>query len=433
MKRTNRLGVRLRSAVVLVLALLSTAWPIEAQLPRAADAAQLGMDAARLDRLGAALDQYVADGRLPGGVVLVARRGQVAYLHAFGMRDREAREAMPEDALFRIASQSKAVVSVAAMILIEEGRLLLSDRVGRFLPEFMETTVAVPDEGGGYAVVPARRAITVRDLLTHMAGVGYGGGPGGEQWEAAGITGWYFAHRTEPIRETARRMAALPFPAQPGEAWVYGYATDILGAVVEVASGQPLDAFLEERIFGPLEMSDTHFYVPRGKSGRLATVYGHSPEGDLLRAPDGPGMRTQGEYLDGPRASFSGGAGLVSTAGDYARFLQMLLNGGELDGVRVLSPASVRLMTVDHAATVLDDAPGWEGAGFGLGFQVTLDLGATGAHGSVGEYGWGGAYHSTYWVDPAEELVVVYMTQVIPAQVDDHARLRALVYQAIVN
>jgi CubicO group peptidase (beta-lactamase class C family) len=173
--------------------------------------------------------------------------------------------------------------------------------------------------------------------------------------------------------------------------------------------------------------------VPREKAGRLATVYGHTAEGDLVRAPDGPGMQTQGQYLDGPRVSFSGGAGLVSTAGDYARFLQMLLNGGELDGVRILSPASVRLMTVDHAASALEDAPGWEGTGFGLGFQVTLDLGATGAHGSVGEYGWGGAYHSTYWVDPAEELVVVYMTQVIPARVDDHPRVRALVYQAIVN
>jgi CubicO group peptidase (beta-lactamase class C family) len=397
------------------------------------DPAQVGMDATRLDRLGAALDRYVADGRLPGGVVLVARRGHTAYLHAFGMRDREARDTVAPDALFRIASQSKAVVSVAAMILIEEGRLLLSDRVGRFLPEFMETTVAVPDSAGGYAVVPARRAITVRDLLTHMAGVGYGGGPGGEQWEAAGITGWYFGHRTAPIRETARRMAELPFPAQPGEAWVYGYATDILGAVVEVASGQPLDRFLEERLLGPLEMGDTHFYVPQEKAGRLATVYGHTAEGDLVRAPDGSGMQTQGQYLDGPRVSFSGGAGLVSTAGDYARFLQMLLNGGELDGVRILSPASVRLMTVDHAASALEDAPGWEGAGFGLGFQVTLDLGATGAHGSVGEYGWGGAYHSTYWVDPAEELVVVYMTQVIPARVDDHPRVRALVYQAIVN
>lgn len=412
------------------LAALLVAFPVHAQLPPATAPVAVGVDPTRLDLLGEVLDGYVADGRLPGGVVLVARKGKLVYHRPFGMRDREAGDPMAGDDLFRIASQSKAVVSVAALILVEEGRLLLSDRVGRFLPEFQETTVAVPQEGGGYQVVPAARPITLRDLLTHTAGVGYGSGPGGDRWEAAGITGWYFGHREEPIRETVRRMADLPFQAHPGEAFVYGYSTDILGALVEAVAGVPLDRFLRERILDPLGMDDTHFYLPLEKAGRLTTVYSHTAEGALVRAPDGPGMTTQGEYLDGPRRSLSGGAGLVSTAGDYARFLQMLLNGGELDGVRILSPASVELMTADHVGPLVEGAPGWEGHGFGLGFQVTEELGPTGAHGSVGEYGWGGAYHSTYWVDPARELVVVYLTQVIPARVDDHARVRALVYGA---
>ena len=223
-------------------------------------------------------------------------------------------------------------------------------------------------------------------------------------------------------------MPALPFQAQPGEAFVYGYNTDILGAVIEAVSGRSLDACLRERILDPLEMHDTHFYLPPAKRDRLATVYSLRGGMPLERAPDGPGMQTQGEYVDGPRVSYSGGAGLLSTARDYARFLQMLLNGGELNGTRILSPATVSLMTENHSG----DLYGAPGLGFGLGFAVRLDVGAAGEPGSEGDFRWGGAYHSTYWVDPEEELVVVYLTQVIPAQgLDDHRRLRALVYAAI--
>lgn len=387
------------------------------------------MSSERLDRLTTALDQYVDDERLPGVVVRVHRAGSVVYEEAVGFRDREAGAPMRSDALFRIASQTKAVVSVAIMMLQEDGTLLLSDPLSRWLPAFAETTVAEPDGSGGYAVVPARRAITLRDLLTHTAGVGYGGGPGGDTWADADITGWYFAHRTEPVRQTVDRMAALPFPSHPGEAFVYGYSTDILGAVVEAASGETLDAFLRDRIFDPLDMRDTHFFVPREKAGRLAVVYNNDGEG-LTRAPEGPGMNTQGEYLEGPRTSFSGGAGLVSTARDYGRFLQMLLDGGALEGRRILSPSTVALMTQDH----LGDRYRAPGAGFGLGFTVRTDVGAAGVPGSVGDFGWGGAYHSTYWVDPAEELVVVYLTQVRPGGgLDDHARLRALVYASLLE
>lgn len=390
----------------------------------------VGLSSERLKRLSEALHGYVKDGKLSGGVVLVARRGKVAYAEAFGQRDLETRAPMREDSIFRIASQTKALVSVGVLMLQEEGRLLLNDPLWKYLPEFKETTVAVPKQGGGYEVVKAKRAVNIRDLLTHTSGIGYGGGVARDRWEAAKITGWYFADRDEPVSATVARMAALPFDAQPGERYIYGYSTDILGAVIERASGQPLDEFLRTRIFEPLGMKDTHFYLPESKTERFATVYSAKESGGLERAPEPGGMVGQGAYLKGPRKSFSGGAGLLSTANDYARFLSMLLNGGELDGKRLLSRKSVELMTTDH----LNGVAFRDGQGFGLGFSVVKDLGARGQAGSVGEYGWGGAYHSVYWVDPKEQLVVVYFTQLIPARgLDDHDKLRALVYQAIVD
>ena len=383
----------------------------------------------RLERLDDAMEQYVEEKRLAGSVVLVARESQVVYHKAFGMRDIESGAAMQTDAMFRIASQSKAIVSAGVMALQEQGKLLIGDPLAKYLPEFGETTVAVKDDQGGYSVVPGSRAINLRDLLTHTAGISYGSGPAKDRWAEAGIQGWYFADRAEPVGETIARMAALPFDAQPGERWVYGFNTDILGAVVEKASGQPLDMFLRETILEPLGMNDTHFFVPEGKTDRLAAVYS-SAENGIERAPDPGRMIGQGHYLTGPRASFSGGAGLVSTAHDYARFLQMMLNGGTLDGRRVLSRKSVELMIADHLHGI-EFRPG---QGFGLGFYVIKEVGARGSPGSVGEFGWGGAYHSTYWVDPAEDLVVVYLTQLIPARgIDDHAKLRALVYQALTD
>lgn len=413
--------------IVLVSSLSLTPRPAASQdLPRV-DPEDVGMSADRLALLSDVIQQYVDDGRIAGAVVLVARDGGLVYNEAFGFRDREAGDSLEVDDLFRIASQTKAIVSTAIMMLQERGRLLISDPVSKYLPEFEKTTVAVPQEGGGYEIVPAETPITLRHLLTHTSGIGYGWGPAQDQWQAADVTGWYFAHRTEPIRETIRRMAALPMDAQPGSEFVYGYSTDVLGAVVEVASGMPLDEFLRTQILDPLGMFDTHFYVPEDQADRLTVVYSGSPQG-LERAPDPGGMVGQGMYLNGPRTSFSGGAGLVSTAEDYARFLQMLANGGELGGVRLLSPTTVRLMTVDH----LGDTPFRPGEGFGLGFSIVEDLGERGIPGSEGEYGWGGAYHSSYWVDPVEGLVVVYLTQLIPApMIDDHAKVRAMIYGAI--
>ena len=420
---------RVRSLVLLLALTVLTAPVFSANdLPRAEPEA-VGMSGPRLDRLTDALQQYVEDGRLAGGVALVARRGRVAYLESFGQRDVESGSPMPEDAIFRIASQTKAIVSTGVMLLQEDGRLLITDPVGKYLPAFAQTQVAVAREGGGYDVIDARGRITIRHLLTHTSGVSYGSGPASDLWEAAGIQGWYFADRDEPVGDTIARVAGLPFDAHPGTQWIYGYNTDILGALIEAVSGQPLDEFLSTRILEPLGMEDTHFYLPPGKRGRLATVYSAAND-RLERAPDPGHMVGQGAYADGPRTSFSGGAGLLSTATDYARFLQMTLNGGELEGTRLLSRKTVELMTTNH----LTDQPFRAGQGFGLGFSIVENVGARGLPGSKGEYGWGGAYHSTYWVDPQEELVVVYLTQLIPAgDIDDHGRLRALIYQAIVD
>ncbi len=414
------------TTALLLTAALACGAPPTGELQRVAPA-DAGFAPERLEQLGTVLEGYVTSGSLPGAVVMVLRDGAVAYEKAVGHSDAVAGTPLTTDAIFRIASQSKAIVSVAVMMLQEDGALLISDRLGSHLPAFDSTTVAVPREDGGYDVVPANRPVTIRDLLTHTAGIGYGYGPGGDRWAEAGITGWYFAHRDEPLRATIDRMGALPFQAHPGERFVYGYATDILGALVEEVSGQTLDDFLRSRIFEPLDMRDTHFYLPPGKESRLAAVHGHNREGDLILSPEGPGMNTQGEYVNGPRQSFSGGAGLLSTARDYARFLQMMLNGGTLGDAHILSPASVALMTANHVGDLMGGA-----SGFGLGFQVRLDLGAAGQPGSVGDYGWGGAYHTTYWVDPAERMVVVYFTQISSFRpVDDHAKLRAVLYGAL--
>jgi CubicO group peptidase (beta-lactamase class C family) len=398
-------------------------------LPRA-QPEEVGLSSERLQQLSTVLKRYADEGKVAGSVALVARRGKLVYLEAFGQRDREGHSAMRTDSMFRIASQTKAVVSVGAMILIEQGKMLLTDPVSKYLPEFRETTVAVPREGGGYDVVKARRQITIHDLLTHTSGISYGHGPAEDQWKKAGIQDWYFADRNEPIAATVSRMAALPFDSQPGERWVYGYSIDVLGAVIERVSGMPLDGYLRTNVTGPLGMTDTSFYVPAEKRDRLATVYSSKGAGAAERAPNPGTMISQGAYVEGPRKAFSGGAGFISTAGDYGRFLQMLLNDGQLDGKRVLSRKTVELMTTDHLGTVVFRP----GQGFGLGFSVVKDVGARGDPGSVGEFGWGGAYHSQYWVDPHEQLIVVYLTQLIPAgDVDDFGKLRALVYQAIVD
>ena len=391
---------------------------------------ELGISSERLGRLDTVLNSYVEENLIAGQVLLVLRKGRIAHSLANGMRDIEATDPMKEDTIFRIASQTKALVSTGIMILHERGQLDISHPLSRYIPEWENVQVAVPNENGSYNLEPVERPITLRHLLTHTAGMSYGTGPASREWEEADFQGWYFANKTETIGESIARMASLPLDAHPGTAWIYGYNTDILGAVIEKASGMDLNNFLQQEIFEPLEMSDSHFYLPENKRDRLAVVYQPKPGGGIQAIPATDGMRSQGLYIDGPRISYSGGAGLLSTANDYARFLQMTLNGGELDGKRILSRKTIELMTTNH----LGDLPFRSGQGFGLGFSIVTDLGERGTLGSVGEYCWGGAYHSTYWVDPLEELVVVYLTQIIPATgLDDYSKLRSGVYQAIID
>lgn len=418
---------------ILLSAVLVTTQLSAQSLPEG-DPADLGVDPDRLENMDQRLQAYVDDSRIAGSVTVVLREGEVLYSAARGQRNREAGLPMEEDTLFRIASQTKAIVSTAIMMLHERGDLLISDPLSRYLPEWADAQVGVVDDDEEeYELEALDRPIRLRDLLTHTSGIGYGmgSGPVAQAWEEAGISGWHLSSRDEPIRETVRQMAELPLPAQPGTEWIYGYNTDILGAVVEVASGMPLDEFLRTEIFEPLGMDDTHFFPPESKADRLAVVYQPAEEGEGLEpVPEGAGMMAQGRFMDGPRRNFSGGAGLISTAGDYARFLQMLLNEGELNGERLLSPKTVELMTVNH----LDDITIGTGEGMGLGVSVVTDLGARGMLGSEGEFGWGGAYHSTYWVDPEEELVVVYLTQILGVSgLDDFGVLRATLYGSLMD
>jgi CubicO group peptidase (beta-lactamase class C family) len=432
----------LRRRSLVPLALAASVWlagvPLRAEAPAPPQPESVGLSSERLQRIDSAMQRYVDEGRMVGIVTLVLRNGRVVQHGAYGKADREAGAPMKKDTIFRIASQTKAFTSVAVMMLVEEGRIGLADPVSRFIPAFKKTTVAVAApagavEGSPVSAVPAKREITIRDLLTHTAGIGYGGGPAAAQWKAAGIQGWYFADRSEPVSAVVERMAALPMDSQPGERYVYGYNTDILGAVVERVSGQTLGEFFQKRITGPLGLVDTQFYLPPAQKDRLAAVYAAKDDGTIERATDP--KTGQGHYVEGPRVAHAGGAGLLSTARDYARFLQLLLSGGELDGVRLLSPKTVELMTVNHVGTLFaDQSPSNAGLGFGLGFEVTEDVGRSGRYGSLGAFGWGGAYHTNYWADPKEKLVAVIMTQLLPAGTSDlHRTFRTLVYQSIVG
>jgi CubicO group peptidase (beta-lactamase class C family) len=390
----------------------------------------VGLSSERLGRLGELLQRYVDEGRLGGAVALVAREGKVAYLQSFGRLGPKSDAPMPPNAIFRIASQSKAVTTTAVMILLEQGKLLLDDPVSKYIPEFKTTTVAVPDpskKGPGYKIVPAKRPIKIRDLLTHTAGISYGDGPARALYKAAGIQGWFLAERPEPVGEVVKKLAKLPFDAQPGEEFVYGYNLDILGYLVEVVSGQSLADFIRTKITEPLAMADTSFFLPEDKLGRFTGVFGIGQDGKAGPVDDPRDIC----YVKGPRMCYAGGAGLLATAEDYARFLLMLQSGGEWGGVHILSPKTVELMTSDHVGKIYAPAGG---SGFGLGFWVTKELGHNGEPGSVGAYGWGGAYHTTYWVDPAEKLVAVFMTQLLPATGSDaQGKFKALVYQSIID
>ena len=382
----------------------------------------------RLDRL---LQEYVDESRISGAVVLVLQDGQTVYERAVGWSDKEAGRRMATNAIFRIASQTKAITSVAALSLVEEGKIRLNDPVSRFMPTFANTTVAVR-KNTSMTFVPARRPITIRDLLTHTSGISYGTQSEiGALYRTKGLGpaagfGWYTADKNEPICETMDRLASLPFIAEPGAAWVYGYSLDILGCVVERASGVPLDEFVRVRITDPLGMKDTHFFLPVEQRERLVAVYSSGNDGRATRGPEG--SKGQGAYVDGPRRSFSGGAGLLSTVRDYSRFLEMIRNGGALGPVRILAPRTVKLMTTNQVGSLHSTT----GLGFGLGFQTTDRFGANGMD-SQGAFGWFGAYGSMYRVDPRTGVVMLLMIQLLPNATDLLTTFPTLVYQALVE
>jgi CubicO group peptidase (beta-lactamase class C family) len=397
--------------------------------PAHADTLRAGFSTERLARVDALLDGYVNDGRIGGIVALVLRDGKPAYERAVGWRDKEAGQKMTMDTIFRIASQSKALTSVAILQLMEEGKLAVNDKAGKWIPSFEKTTVLMP---GDNSTQPAKRAITIRDLLTHTAGISYGQPPAfAARYEPKGLGpaagfGWYFADKQEPICTSMEVLGTLPFAAQPGEQYVYGYNTDVLGCIVEKASGTTLDEFFRARITGPLAMTDTAFYLPADKAGRLAVVYGSGPDGKLVKAPDG--ARGQGHYVEGPRQSFSGGAGLVSTARDYATFLEALRRGGALGKARILSPHAVQLMTSNQ----IGDLKSPRGLGFGFGFETHDKYGVLGME-SVGSWGWGGAYGTWYRVDPEERLTIVLMLQMMPNDTDVREKFSNAIYQALID
>lgn len=436
MRRLPILNIALVSllACLAITACAQTAPPAKsAAATRKIAAASSGpaFSAERLKRIDRLLQKYVNDNQIAGAVALVLRDGKPVYERAVGWSDKEAGRKMTPDTIFRIASQSKAITSAAILALVEEGKIGITEPASHFLPSFAKTTVAVKTDTGA-DMVAAKRPITIQDLLTHTAGISYGTqSMVASLYEPKGLgpaagNGWYTADKNEPVCETMERLGSLPFVAQPGDAFVYGYNTDILGCVVEKASGRPLDEFIRTRITGPLGMKDTHFFLPAEQRERLATVYSSTSDGTIVRAPEG--SKGQGHYVDGPKRSFAGGAGLLSTAHDYARFLEMIRNGGALGGVRVLAPRTVELMTTNQVGALYATT----GLGFGLGFETVDRYGAKGMA-AVGAFGWGGAYGTTYQVDPKSGLVIVLMMQLMPNGTDIQPKFYNTVYQAMVN
>jgi CubicO group peptidase (beta-lactamase class C family) len=393
---------------------------------------KVGFSSERLGRINAVMQKYVDEGKCAGILTMVARRGQIAHLDCFGMMDVEAGKPMQPDTIFRIFSMSKPVTSVAVMMLYEEGFFQLNTPVSEFIPGFEDTKVFVQETESGLELADMEREMTIHDLLTHTSGLSYG------FHEDTPVDALYRDARQNlgggaTLEKMVETLSTLPLAFQPGQGWRYSFSTDVLGYVVQVICGQSFDVFLQQRIFEPLGMVDTGFYVPAAKIDRFAALYGGAGEGELelMEAP------ATGRYAK-PPAFLSGGGGLVSTVHDYVRFAQMLLNGGELDSARLLGRKTVELMMMNHLPEALlpftvnpGEPPAW-GYGFGLGGKVMMDPARAGVLGSRGEYSWSGAASTGFWVDPREEVVGLIMTQLMPYQPLVNV-LRVLVYQALAD
>jgi CubicO group peptidase (beta-lactamase class C family) len=411
--------------------------PMSAVLPEV-DPSEVGLDESRLSAIGRHFDRYVGERRIPGFLAVVTRRGKVAHVARGGFRDLEEGAPVEVDTRFRIYSMTKPVTSVAAMICYEEGRLSLDDPLHKFIPEFAEARVFVGGSSTTPVTVPLVQPIRIWHLMTHTAGLTYGwmfNHPVDAMYRSAGFQ--WDAPSGLDLADCCRRLAQIPLRCQPGTEWNYSMATDVLGRVVEVAAGRSLEEFLAERVLGPLGMKDTSFYVEGEEAENLAVLY--MPDLFTGRATRAPHM---GESVLSPPRAPSGGGGLVSTAADYHRFTQMLLRGGELDGARVLGPRTVACMTRNHLPGGADMAHFGDpikgapepGVGFGLGFSVVIDPAAAEVACNAGEYGWGGAASTEFWVDPAEELTVLFFSQLLPSGTYPIRReLHQLVYSAIVD
>ena len=413
-----------------------------------------GISQQRLDKLTAHMNQAVEGGTMVGGLGMIARNGKVVYSETFGQSDREANKPMKEDTLFRIYSMSKPITSVALMMLYEEGKFFLNDPISMYIPELANLELAISSADGETSMVSdgtnsktlgegdvskvgqtrqPKRQPTVRDLMIHTAGFSYGLGNNevDQQYDKN-------LSMEDDLQTFVTKLGKIPLLYEPGTKWHYSVAVDVQGRLVEVLSGMRFGEFLEKRIFQPLDMQDTSFVVPKNKLDRLAQIY--SPKGtpkgmDAFRTKATSSQLvvstnrefTHDPYLEG--ATFeSGGHGMVSSAMDYLKFSQMMLNGGELNGVRILSPKTVELMTLNHLDTMLEP-----GIGFGLGFGVTLDVGGTGEIGSVGEFEWSGAAGTKFWIDPVEKLIGIFMVQSINHRTRLSKEFRILTYQSIVD
>src|SRR3990170_732033 len=404
---------------------------------------QVGLSAQRLDRVRKWMNGWVDSGRLAGVVTAVMRRGELAFAETAGKADVERNKPMRPDTIFRIYSMTKPLTSTAIMMLYEEGRFQLDDPISKFIPRFANPRVYAGGSRGKIDSVPAEREITFRDLLTHTSGLTYGfmeSNPVDALYRSK-TNGVDFQTATSSLKDLVERLGTFPLIAQPGKAWNYSVATDVLGSLVEVISGQPFEKFLVEKVIKPLGMIDTDFSVPQPKHERFAANYSagpSSPDGrGKLELLDDPG---KSRYL-APRTVNSGGGGLVSTASDYLRFCKFMLNKGELDGVRLLGRKTVELMTMNHLKGDMADmgqprfseSP-YFGIGFGLGFSVMLDPAKAQILGTPGEYAWGGAASTAFWIDPVEDMAVILMTQLMPSSTYPIRReLRVLTYQAVVD
>jgi len=401
-----------------------------------AEPEEVGMSSARLGNLSRLVQRYLDEGKLPGAVSLVARGGKVVHFQTYGSMDDERGKPMAADTIFRFYSMTKPIASVGLMMLYEEGRFQLEDPVSKFLPELKNQRVFTGGTSDSLATREPTREMTVRDVLMHTSGLIARDSQTtvGELYRKAGLRG---SDSDFPLAELPQRLSRIPLQVDPGSQWIYGISTDIVGLLCEVLSGLPFDQYLQQRILDPLGMVDTAFSVPESKVERFASCYGPTPDGGYVLVDDA--------YSSGfarPRTYFSGAGGLTSTAADYYRFCNMLLRGGELDGVRILGPRTLALMTLNHLpggkdlATVgqLAGETTREGVGFGLGFAVLLDNAVAQIIGTPGEYYWGGAASTAFFVNPQEELIMVFLTQLRPSSTYPIRReLRATIYSAITD